>query len=40
MVLFALRRAVPETAKLCGNNDMVLLDSGGQYVDGTTGNLL
>ena len=29
-------RAVPETAKTVGRNDMVLLDSGGQYRDGTT----
>ena len=29
-------RAVPETAKTVGLNDMVLLDSGGQYRDGTT----
>lgn len=29
-------RAVPETCKTLTDNDMILLDSGGQYVDGTT----
>jgi len=28
--------AVPETCKMLGANDMLLLDSGGQYLDGTT----
>ena len=30
-------RAVTETCKDVTNNDMILLDSGGQYLDGTTG---
>ena len=29
-------RAVKETCKMVTNNDMLLLDSGGQYIDGTT----
>ena len=29
-------RAVPSSAKTVGPHDMVLLDSGGQYLDGTT----
>lgn len=29
-------RAVPETCKTCEGNDLILLDSGGQYLDGTT----
>ena len=30
-------RAVPESCLPVGRNDLVLLDSGGQYLDGTTG---
>ena len=30
-------RAVTESCKEVGKNDMILLDSGGQYLDGTTG---
>ena len=29
-------RAVKETCKVCTTNDLLLLDSGGQYLDGTT----
>ena len=29
-------RAVKETCKMLSRNDMLLLDSGGQYLDGTT----
>lgn len=29
-------RAVPSSAKTLGPHDMILLDSGGQYLDGTT----
>jgi Xaa-Pro aminopeptidase len=39
-VIHLHRRAVPETCKILTDNDLILLDSGAQYIDGTTGNLL
>ena len=38
--MFIFFRAVPETCKILTHDDIILLDSGAQYDDGTTGKLL